>query len=155
MSAEAPNARAAGSLQDALLAPFRATRYRVLGEAAEVFDLRIDVAQPQFDDWLRRRGCACWAIVSAHNPQATLLSADENALRHGALAARLQALGWQHLPAVSIADAGDWPPEDAFLVLDASVERLSGLAAEFMQAAVVFAPTGEPPQLVWLAEGES
>lgn len=154
MSAEAPDQRTAGSLQDTLLAPFQATRYRVMASDSEVFDLRIDQLQPQFDDWLRRHGSLCWAIVSAHNPQARLLSADENALRHGALAAQSRAQGLSCLPTVSLADAGDWPPEEGFLLLDVSLTAASELAAAFLQAAIVFARTGEPPQLVWLDQGE-
>lgn len=145
----------AGALREALSAPFRATRYRVMASESEVFDLRIDQLQPQFDDWLRRRGCACWAIVSAHNPQARLLPADENALRHAALAGQLQAQGRPCLPTVSLADAGDWPPEEGVLLLDVSLAVARELAAAFVQAAIVFAHTGEPPQLVWLGECES
>lgn len=145
----------AGERREALSAPFRATRYRVMAGENEVFDLRIDQLQPLFDDWLRRRGIECWAIVSAHNPQARLLSADENALRHAALAAQLQAQGLPCLPAVSLADAGDWPPEEGFLLPDVSLALARELAAAFVQAAIVFAHTGDPPQLVWLDEGES
>jgi len=153
MSAETPQAPA-GNQREELSAPFRATRYRVLVSESEVFDLRIDQLHPQFDDWLRRRGSACWAIVSAHNPQACLLAADENALRHAALAAELQARGCAYLPAVNLADTGDWPPEEGFLLLDVSLAVATELAAAFVQAAIVFAQTGEPPRLVWLADGE-
>lgn len=145
----------AGALREALSAPFRATRYRVMAGESEVFDLRIDQASPPFDDYLRRRGIDCWAIVSAHNPQARQLSADENARRHAALAARLRALEYAYLPAVNLADAGDWPPEAGCLLLGVSLAAACELAAAFAQAAIVFAHRGEPPRLVWLDEGES
>lgn len=113
----------------------------------ESFELRIGEANPQFDQWLRRHGARRWAIVTAHNPHARQLSAQENAARDRALAQRLQAHGWRHLRSVNLADAGDWPAEEGFLALDLRVEEALSLAAEFEQVAIVAAEVGMPPSL--------
>lgn len=142
-----PERGAAGFVPAPLAAAFAATCYRVFASEGPVFDLRIGAAQPQFDQWLRRHGACRWAIVTAHNPHARQLSAQENAARDLVLAQRLQSHGWRRLRSIHLADADDWPAEEGFLVLDVSSEEALALAAEFDQVAIVAAETGMPPSL--------
>ena len=130
-------------------AAFRATTYRV--ETPDyVFNLRIDVAAPTFAFWLRQHGVSRWGIVTACNPGGALLPCGENALRHAALQARIAELGFRHVPASNHADAGDWPVEPGFCVLDQDEKQLLELAAGFGQSAIVCGQSGSAvARLVW------
>jgi hypothetical protein len=170
---EAATGAATGAAAAALAAAFRATCYRVDAGDGSFFDLRIGVVQPAFAAWLRTLRVTRWAIVSAHNPQsaqACRLSANDNDERDARLGERLRQVGWRHARSVAIADAGDWPAEEGFLVLDAPLAALVALAAEFCQAAIVCGELaaesggadsgGERsaealPRLLWLVTGES
>lgn len=67
---------------------------------------------------------------------------------------------------VALADAGDWPAEPGFLVIDAPLAAVVALAAQFGQAAIVCgdipaAASGTKkgsaealPRLLWLDGGE-
>ena len=133
----------------ALDAAFRATTYRV--ETSDgAFDLRIGQAAPDFSGWLKQQGVSRWGIVTACNPGGALLPCGENALRHTALQARIAELGFRHVPASNHADAGDWPVEPGFCVLDQDEKQLLELAAGFGQSAIVCGQSGcAVARLVW------
>ncbi|MQY50323.1 DUF3293 domain-containing protein [Rhodocyclus gracilis] len=107
------------------------------GGSPDYFDLRIDGVNRAFVTWCRTMGVTYWAILTAHNPQGRLRSPQQNAAADAALAARLRSTGWRLARSVALADAGDWPPEPGFFVLDAPCDAMCGLAREFAQAAVV------------------
>jgi len=132
----------------ALEAAFRATTYRV-DTPEGVFDLRIGVADPVFDSFLRGRGIACWAIVSAFNPGAMQQPAEENRRRQQLLRERVTALGYRFCAALNLPDADDWSPEPSLLVLEMGEAQGRALAGEFSQLAVVCGDTGAAPRLVW------
>jgi hypothetical protein len=130
-----------------------------------LFDLRIGVAQPALAAWLHEQRVARWAIVSAHNPGACRLSPNDNDERDARLCERLRQAGWRHARSVALADAGDWPAEPGYFVVDAPLAALLALAADFGQAAIVCGE-GEVmvdkkgsaealPRLLWLAAAES
>ena len=129
-------------------AAFRATCYRV-DCAAGVFDLRIGVVNPCFDDLLRAQGAGCWGLITAHNPGGVRCDA-QNAARQQALLSRIESSSWPWLPACHLADDGRWPAEPGVLILGIGEAALCALAAEFSQAAVVCGERGEAPRLVWL-----
>ena len=131
-------------------AAFRATTYRV--ETLEgCFALRVDQRNVAFDAYLRRQGVLSWGLVTGHNPGGRLLPSDENATRQNALHDRLFAKGWRYLPASHQADAGAWPDEAAFCVLNVAERDLECVAAEFDQAAVLCGTPGECARLLWIA----
>ena len=132
----------------ALDAAFRATCYRV-DCATGVFDLRIGVVNPRFDDFLRARDVRCWGLITAHNPGGVRRDAH-NAARQQALLRRIDSLSWPWLPACNLADGGNWPAEPSVLVLGVGEVELRALAAEFFQAAIVCGEVGCAPRLVWL-----
>ena len=129
-------------------AAFRATCYRV-DCAAGVFDLRIGVVNPCFDDLLRAQGAGCWGLITAHNPGGVRCDA-QNAARQQALLSRIESSSWPWLPACHLADDGRWPAEPGVLILGIGEAALGALAVEFSQAAVVCGELGEAPRLVWL-----
>lgn len=131
---------------DALDAAFRATRYRVESSAG-IFELRIGVVNPPFDDFLRGLGVSCWGLLTAHNPGGRRRD-DENPARQRLLLERVRALRW--LPAANVAADGAWPDEPSVLILQIDEPALRALAAEFSQLAVVCGEPGEAPRLVWL-----
>lgn len=131
---------------------FRATTYCVEA-AGEAFALRIGQAHPEFSSWLERQGVATWGIVTACNP-AGKPTPDLNAERNRALRELIEARGWSHVPACNCADAGNWPDEPGYCVLDVDVHELGFLAVAFGQAAIVFGRSDNGAgRLIWLEEG--
>jgi hypothetical protein len=129
-------------------ATFRATCYRV-DSSAGVFDLRIGVVNPRFDDFLRAQGARCWGLITAHNPGGVRCD-DQNAARQQALLSRINSLSWSWLSACHLAEGGRWPVEPGVLILGIGQAALVALAAEFSRAAVVCGELGVAPRLVWL-----
>jgi len=122
-------------------AAFRATTYRVAPDDA-VFDLRIGLAHPAFDAFLRRQNVSCWAVLTACNPGASRDDEDANAQRHQCLHERLLEFGWLFAPASNIAADGVWPAEPGFLLLQVGEQEVRKLAAEFSQLAFVCGKIG-------------
>lgn len=135
---------------EALDAAFRATSYRV-DTAEGVFDLRIGMPDPAFDDFLRRQGVSCWAVLTACNP-GVVRDDDGNRLRRMRLQERLQTLGWSFSLACNLADDRMWPEEPGFLLLQVSEQEVRSLASEFFQLACVCGSVGGAPRLVWIQE---
>lgn len=133
----------------ALAAAFRETIYRVEMPEGR-FDLRIDVADPAFDNCLRRRGVGRWGIVTACNPGAVQLSEDLNCQRQMQLRVRLKRLGWAFVDACNLDAAGGWPAEPGCFVLRIDRASLRAVALEFSQLAVVYGETGSAPCLLWV-----
>lgn len=132
-----------------LEAAFRATAYRV-ETPGECFDLRIGQCHPGFDDFLRRQGVSSWGILTACNPGALALPADENLRRQEQLRARLSKLGRLSFAGCNVADDGDWPAEPSRLILQIGEEDLQALAREFAQLAAVYGRIGSAPCLLWV-----
>lgn len=135
---------------EALDAAFRATSYRV-DTADGVFDLRVGLPDPAFDDFLRGQGFSCWAVITACNPGG-IRDDDGNRLRRQRLQERLQSLGWAFSSACNLADDRMWPEEPGFLLMQVSEQEASYLAAEFLQLACVCGDVGGAPRLVWVQE---
>ena len=137
-------------MTEALDAAFRATSYRV-DTAEGVFNLRIGRPDPAFDDYLRRLGVSCWAVLTACNPRG-VRDDDGNRLRRMRLQERLQTLGWSFCFACNLADDMMWPAEPGFLLLQVSEQEACSLASEFFQLACVCGDVGDAPRLVWIQE---
>lgn len=132
---------------EALDAAFRATSYRVAcGEG--FLDLRIGRPDPAFDDFLRRQGVSCWAVITACNPGGVRHD-DGNRLLRNRLQQRLQVLGWSFCSACNVADDPMWPAEPGVLILQVGEQEARSLATEFFQSACVCGDVGGAPRLVW------
>lgn len=135
---------------EALDVAFRATSYRV-DTTDGVFDLRIGRPDPAFDDYLRRLGVSCWAVLTACNPGG-VRDDDGNRLRQMRLQQRLQTLRWSYSIACNLSDDSTWPEEPGFLLLQVSEQEVRSLASEFSQLACVCGDVGGIPRLVWVQE---
>lgn len=93
---------------------------------------------------------AGWAWITAANPGSRPLTAEENAIRMGGLALRLQESGYRSWPAESAADDGGWPVEPGLFVVGLSRESARSLAVEFGQNAILWSDGVNPAQLEWL-----
>ncbi|WP_291994771.1 DUF3293 domain-containing protein [Candidatus Accumulibacter sp. ACC003] len=127
--------------------------------------MRIGVADSGFDDFLGRLttsperlaalaggpvdGLVGWGIVTAYNP-GSLLSEDQNSLRHLRLYDRLSASRWLFLAGCNVADDNLWPAEPNYLVLDVQPPDIVALGREFGQVAVVWGRRGTAPKLLWI-----
>ena len=124
----------------ALEVAFLATTYRVVTPSA-TFNLRIGQSDPAFELFLRKWRAANWGIITACIPGGKLVpDAKANAAA---------------FPSINHADAGDWPDEPGYCVLNAGEEALCELARELGQAAVVFAEIGDcGGRLIWTGVGQ-
>ena len=132
-----------------LEAAFRATGYRVVWDGAS-FVLRLGACHADFDAHLEQHHCRSWAIVTAANPGAQLLSGNENAVRAASLLADLATRGWAAYPACNVADAGDWPEEPSVLLPGRSEAEAAALARAYGQLACVCGEVGQAARLVWV-----
>ena len=135
----------------ALEAAFLATIYRVVTPIA-TFNLRIGRPDPAFELFLRKWQASDWGVITACNPGGKLVpDARENVLATKQLAMTIRAQGWLGFPSINHADAGDWPDEPGYCVLNAGESALCRLAKMFGQAAIVFGETGDAGgRLVWI-----
>lgn len=134
-------------------AAFRATSYCVALPGGE-FELRIGRNEPALTRWLAAAGATCWGIVTAENPGAKRIDATDagdadNAAQTEAMRRTLDEAGMRHYPTRHRADAGDWPEERGFFILDASEAQLWQWARRFGQAAFVAGSATGAPRLVW------
>ncbi len=130
-----------------LAAAYAATTYRLYLPDG-VLDLRLEQRHPRLCEWLTGLGVREFIIITADNPGSVLLAADENALRRGRLDAELRLAGYVAYPASNIPD-GDWPAEQAFLVLAMPASEALALARQFGQLAVVYGSDEGLPRLRW------
>lgn len=135
----------------ALAEAFAATTYRVWLDG-RVHDLRLGRGHPGFDRMLAAHGVCEWAVITACNPGAREVFAD-NAERSARLLERLAELGYRTVPACNLADAGDWPVESGVCVFGVDEREARALARQFGQLACVCGRCGDKPRLVW-SEGE-
>lgn len=150
MSGDGAHVEAHGDARrERLDAAYRRSTYRATIDGQTV-ELRIGAPGPVLDALLAGRGCAGWAWLTAVNPASRQLTDTDNARRLQALGERLRRGGWPHWPASAAADAGDWPPEEGFLVAGIALPDAVALAADFGQNAFVAASSGNPAQLLWI-----
>lgn len=137
------NTEAASQSPEDLLQAFSATDYRVRVAGGDHV-VRPGRRHPALDDAVAGRP---WAVITAFNPNARQLDDADNAARHRRLLAAVDRLGLEAYPAVNRDPRGDWPDETALLIVDAGLDVLDALAAEFGQAAIVTAGTGRAARL--------
>lgn len=130
---------------------FRATTYRVFLPGG-VLDLRIDQASERLRLWLAEAGYTCFSIITACNPGARPLSAEENAGRQAQLECELLEGNYEPFAGENVADDIGWPVEESCFVGELAIEDACALAADFGQNAVVCGGADGVPQLVWIKQ---
>lgn len=105
------------------------------------------------DRLLNDRGVREYAFITAYNPDGSLQDDSSNRDAQERLRARLDEMGWEHLPGVGepappLDGSDPWAPEPSFLVLGMNRDTARLLGCEFGQAAVVCGRIGEPAELV-------
>lgn len=133
----------------ALEAAYQATTYRV-ELPGQTLALRVGQAEPQLDAWLRQEGGACWAIITAWNPESRPLGLTENSRRQEKLRQMLLDWGYRFFPAENRSDSGVWPPEPSFFVLGIPREKALELAGGWAQNAILWGGIAKIPQLLWI-----
>lgn len=143
-----------GKLEDSLdwldrrlVEAYLRTTYRLLSPP---FEIRIGAKNVVFEKWLKKQNAKTYAFVTAWNPRSKLLSEEENRLKNKDLEADLKKASRLVLPASNVPDAGDWPSEESFFVLDISPEEAICLGKKYEQNAIVWREKGGVPELWWL-----
>lgn len=103
-----------------------------------------------FEKWLDEQRVRTYAFITAWNPASRMLSKAENLLRNNNLQTDLIRTSRQVLPALHLAAAGDWPPEESFWTSDISAENAVLLGRKYGQNAIVWWEKGGVPELWWL-----
>lgn len=91
----------------------------------------------------------CWAFLTAYNPLPRNLEDVENQRRQQRFLTQLEREGWTFYPGEGRSDDGSWPPEPSVLVLGATLEQATALAAAYEQLAFVYGERGGLAELVW------
>lgn len=115
-----------------LMRAWLATTYRVQLPDGPV-DLRIGQVSAPLDEFLRRLGVDCWAVISAANPRSQPLSDEENQRRQEELGRILQQTGCACFPGENHSRSGDWPVERTWLVPGLEEQAATALAERFGQ----------------------
>lgn len=129
-------------------AAFQATTYTVyLPQGA--LSLRIDEPCAVLKDWLAARKIDCFALLTAHNPDAASCPSDENAEWQAQLEGELLEGNYEPYATEHRADAGDWPVEEGCFVPELQVEDALALGEAYGQLAVVVGGRDGVPHLRW------
>ena len=130
---------------------YRATTYRVFLPAG-CFELRLDQASEVLRQWLASEGFSQFAILTAHNPGARLLSGEANMERQSAMEIELIEAGHEPYAGENVADAGDWPLEETCLIANIGLAEATATGAKYGQDAIVHGAADGVPHLVWIKE---
>ncbi len=136
------------SADAALAEAYRATTYRVHAPGGAI-DLRVGQASPALDGLLIEQGAACWAIVTAWNPQSRPQCESENTAAQAALERQLAQAGYRCLPAENIADDGLWPAEPGCFIFGMTRDAAVACGKAFAQRAVLVSGVSGVPELAW------
>ncbi len=96
-------------------------------------------------------GGRAFTLVTAQNPQSTLLSDEENRERNERLEQHLLDQEYEFGSSTGESPVGDWR-EEGFTVFDLSLEDALALGSQFGQHAVVYG-RGERVALAWCESG--
>jgi hypothetical protein len=139
---------------DALIAAYRATCYRVQAPGAEL-RLHIDRHEPLLAKLLREAWVECAALFTAWNPGSQPRDLATNEASHQALLQELQAAGYPCLHGRNepAAGGGDGWVEPSVLALDVSFDAARVIAARYGQLAFLWIDRQATPRLVLTAAG--
>ena len=132
-------------LPPALLAAYRETLYRVLGEPP--FVLQIGQASQALAALYRQHGQRSAAFITACNPGSQLFAEAENIARQQQLENTLAQQGRPWLPGIGEDPYQQWPGEKSCLVLGITPESALALGRQFGQNAIVYCGADAVPEL--------
>jgi hypothetical protein len=109
--------------------------------------LRIGQPEALLDELLEAAVTDTAAFMTACNPASVPLTDAENASRQVEFKAAITAAGYTCYAGEGRAPAGDWQPEESFLILGLDRSAANALAQRFGQNAYVWLEKGLPPEL--------
>ncbi|WP_114240034.1 DUF3293 domain-containing protein [Dyella sp. C9] len=138
-------------MDEALLAAFRRTDYRVRLAEGGWASIRID--QPLPPRLLSRLDGRPWAFITAWNPRSERVPRGRNRQAQHRLLAALRELGGGIAihPALGVAEDGQWR-EPSLFVVGADTAHVDPLARQFGQHAYVYGTATSPARLRRLDE---
>jgi hypothetical protein len=142
-------ALARGVPDDALIAAYRATDYRV--DADPPFVLHVGRHSAELDRLMHLQGVDCAACVTAWNPGSVPAPRDENRAAQERLECGLRAAGHTLITGEGRDPAGHWPAEASVLVLGLSRAAAVDIGRACRQHAVLWARRGAAVELVLMA----
>lgn len=125
-----------------LAAAYTAARYGVRLDSGQ-FDLRIGHPAPELEG---RLPASSYAFITAWNPASYPRHDDANVAADALLTARIDALGFDRLPAWAEGRDGQWR-ESGWLVTNVDDTTINQLGLAFGQAAILAWNAGEPVAL--------
>lgn len=129
-----------------LIELYRKALYVVRLDRGELV-LRIGQPSPELDELLDGGAAATGAFVTASNPAPDVLTDVENESRQAALREAINAQGYMYYEGEGRSPAGDWQPEQSFLILDLDRSAADAIAQRFGQRAYVWLEKRRPPEL--------
>ena len=111
--------------------------------------IKIGEINPELHVFLFDNNSIFWSFISACNPYSTILSDEENELRHQALIEKANAMNLRFQEGLGVPSDENWKAEKSLLILDISKEDAVKLAKEFDQNAIVFGRLNQAPELVF------
>jgi len=134
---------------DVFIAASMTTRYTVDLPDGSLLTLTLGVPDGALDRLLCSYQAINFAYLTAHNPQSSTLSADENEQRHLKLCHELDQQGFHYLTGKAIHDAGEWIPEHCVFAFNMSRSSALKLCQAYDQDGAVVGELGSAPKLMF------
>ena len=131
-----------------LIAAYRATNYRVLGQ--DPFVLKIGQPSRPLRKLYDEHGCQSAAFITAWNPFSQATDNAENSRLQALLEIELSDVSTALIPGIGEDSSGRWPGEDSTLALGLSLSDAKFFGIRFKQNAFVWIDGDANPELLIL-----
>ncbi len=111
--------------------------------------IKIGEVNRALDVFLFDNNSFSWAFISASNPYSTILSDDENEMRHLDLIRRIKSMNMRSCEGLGIPSDEKWKAEKSLLILDIGKKEAIEIGKEYHQNAIVFGRLNQAPELVF------
>lgn len=108
----------------------------------------LGVTHLELDRQYQKLGVNTLLYITAWNPFSDQLTDEENKAKQQMLVADITDLGFDIITSRSIAQSGDWPPEESIVVLGCHESTAITLSQKYRQNAVVFSDENAIPRLI-------
>ncbi len=61
----------------------------------------------------------------------------------------MELIPWKIFSGRGVAQSGDWPPEESWLILGLTISDARLMAVKWEQLAFLYGEVGQPAQLIW------